>query len=787
MNSENKKKRYHKKLIIGVIITTLILVIGTSYAFFTLTLKSEKDLTVTSGTLSLQYQDENAITLEKAYPISDVEAEDLVPYEFRIENTGDIKARYDIILEENSENTLNYAWLKYSLKRNEEGWSIPQKISSLKLEEGLEIDPENIDSYQLRLWIDEEVGNEAQNKTFKAKVVINSVQSNASTSDLTPPVITLNGSLSESVEQGAEYIDPGVKSVVDDRDELNISDIKVSYQYFDGETTEDVESIDTNRLGVYSIYYKIKDTSGNEGKVIRCVNVYKKNTVVPTIQLNGKSVITIEKGSVYQEAGATASKNGEDLTSSIVVSGEVNTNEAGTYEVVYTIRDEEGNTASVIRVVHVVAVHEGFQDQIKLDLNGNRSDKVHLEGENLGNITYTSSDDSIVSVDNDGNIEGQGIGDAVIQVTTSTGVEKEIQVTVVKSVTVRYEKLSGVESIDRTSDSCEVTTSGGSCEVVLPSITVKEGYDTGFWSTSSTAASGSEAGITISFSEDVTYYAKAVDTTKPVWSLVSVTPSSGNIFSNDTLTITFKGTDNSGSVVSTLVDGNIQVKVGTTVFPAPATLTSNDTNDGKEYTLTLKGLNANGVVSLIIGSNTLSDESGNQNVETVLTTGVTIHVGTYQFIVIGDKQGVPAFAMSNALKELDHMGYRNAEIVYAVDDAPSLTAMGNMDLEIQRKIIDIVSEYGPERVVVFLGQVEEDYASDFAKTVTIGDPTFGGALTGVEYHLNVYHIFDPEIKDSIPSDVWESELGLFEPLYSDIIDNLVWAVKEVRDEYSNYT
>lgn len=613
------------KQILGIVIV-LIFVLGISYAFLTLTLKGDKELTMTSGSLSLQYEDENAITLEKTYPIRDDVGMELIPYEFRIENTGNVKALYDIILEENEENTLNHVWLKYSLKRNEEEWSIPEKITSLKLKEGLEIDPGKRDSYQLRLWIDEGVGREVENKVFKARVIINSVQSNARTSDLTPPVITLNGSLSESVKQGAEYIDPGVESVIDDRNELNISDVSVSYKYFDGEKTIDVESIDTSRLGVYSIYYKIKDKSGNEGRVIRCVNVYKKNTVGPVIRLNGKSMITLTKGSVYQELGATASKNGEDLTNRIVVSGEVSTEEAGTYEVVYMITDEEENTASVVRVVHVVSISDGFRDQITLDLNGAASDRIHLEGENLGDVTYTSSDESIASVDSDGNVEGHEVGKTVIKVTTSTGVEKEVSITVVKTVVVTYEKLEGVASIERTSDSCEVTTSGGSCEVVLPSIAVKEGYGSCFWTSLRDGTSGSDVGTIVRFREDVTYYAKALDDIKPEWSLVSVSPSSGTIGSNDQFVITFSGTDLGSPVVSTLTVDDIIVKAGTvTVSPSVKTLSeAGDIENGKEYHLTLSGIHTEGVISIRIAADTLKDSSNNGSDDTVFTTGVVV-------------------------------------------------------------------------------------------------------------------------------------------------------------------
>ena len=43
----------------------------------------------------------------------------------------------------------------------------------------------------------------------------------------------------------------------------------------------------------------------------------------------------------------------EDLTASIVVSGEVNTSVAGQYKLIYSVTDNDGNTTTVTRIVTV--------------------------------------------------------------------------------------------------------------------------------------------------------------------------------------------------------------------------------------------------------------------------------------------------------------------------------------------------------------------------------------------------------------------------------------------------
>ena len=74
----------------------------------------------------------------------------------------------------------------------------------------------------------------------------------------------------------------------------------------------------------------------------------------PVISLVGSSTIYLEVGETFTDPGATASDNVDgDLTSSITSSGTVNTATEGTYTVVYSVSDTDGNIASVSRTVIV--------------------------------------------------------------------------------------------------------------------------------------------------------------------------------------------------------------------------------------------------------------------------------------------------------------------------------------------------------------------------------------------------------------------------------------------------
>ena len=102
----------------------------------------------------------------------------------------------------------------------------------------------------------------------------------------------------------------------------------------------------------------------------------------------------------------------------------------------------------------------------------------------------------------------------------------------------------------------------------------------------------------------------------------------------------------------------------------------------------------------------------------------------------------------------------------------------------QSTINSLVQQYGASNVVVILGTVDTETASLFAETVTNGDPTLSGPLAGVSLGLAVYHIFEEPIKNSVDPDVYEEQIGMMEQV-SDV-DDLVSAVEEIRDEYTDY-
>lgn len=107
-----------------------------------------------------------------------------------------------------------------------------------------------------------------------------------------------------------------------------------------------------------------------------------------------------------------------------------------------------------------------------------------------------------------------------------------------------------------------------------------------------------------------------------------------------------------------------------------------------------------------------------------------------------------------------------------------------MDLENQRRVKEFAEKYGPENVVVVLGASEGEASGLAAETVTAGDPTFAGPLTGVQLGLTVYHVCEPEIKDEFDPDVYEDQVSMMEMVLD--VDDIVNEMSAIRDEYCKY-
>ena len=89
-----------------------------------------------------------------------------------------------------------------------------------------------------------------------------------------------------------------------------------------------------------------------------------------------------------------------------------------------------------------------------------------------------------------------------------------------------------------------------------------------------------------------------------------------------------------------------------------------------------------------------------------------------------------------------------------------------MDLQSQGAIKRLAEQHGAERLVVILGSPDEEAAEIAAETVVLGDPAYAGPLTEAQLGLEVYHVLEQAIRELIPEDVFDVQIGVM----ADVLD-----------------
>ena len=197
----NSSKKY---IYIGV--TTLLLVIGVSLAYFGLTIignDTAKDNKVVTGNLELTYTDTTEISLENAFP------GDSFTKTISVKNTGTKEVSYNLVWTElaneitNNELVIEASCKKLNNSNTEEGTceSISQTpVSSNTIKKNISIEPNITHEYTIKVtFIDTgSLQDYNKNKSFTGKLGINEYKDNSPT----PTYCTFDGELT----QGAEYV-----------------------------------------------------------------------------------------------------------------------------------------------------------------------------------------------------------------------------------------------------------------------------------------------------------------------------------------------------------------------------------------------------------------------------------------------------------------------------------------------------------------------------------------------------------------------------------------------------
>jgi len=237
--------------------------------------------------------------------------------------------------------------------------------------------------------------------------------------DTTVPIITLTGEASVTIEVGSTYTDAGATAT----------------DNYDGDITSSivtVNPVDTDVVGQYTVTYNVSDANSNAAaEVSRTVNVV--DTTVPIITLTGEASVTIEVGSTYTDAGATASDNYDgDITSSIVTVNNVDTSTIGTYTVTYNVSDANGNAAAeVTRTVIIesnLSIAENTNYKLKVYPNPVK-DKLFISGNKtpISISIFNVLGKEVISIKNTNNINVQALPSGVYMIRISDGIQQTAQ------------------------------------------------------------------------------------------------------------------------------------------------------------------------------------------------------------------------------------------------------------------------------------------------------------------------------------------------------------------------
>lgn len=176
--------KQEKTFLIISIILLVCLVVGASYALFSINDEQEGKNKISSGCVSVSFSNETGtLSIDKAYPMTDIEGQSQTGYSFKLKNNCDSEVAYvvnldvfnvsgvtnleqdDIILGIDSKVARDLTNYNNTDKHSADA-SYAKNIYSNVLKAREEY------THTIKLWVDENVGNEAQNAKFKSQIFV---------------------------------------------------------------------------------------------------------------------------------------------------------------------------------------------------------------------------------------------------------------------------------------------------------------------------------------------------------------------------------------------------------------------------------------------------------------------------------------------------------------------------------------------------------------------------------------------------------------------------------------
>ena len=168
----------------------------------------------------------------------------------------------------------------------------------------------------------------------------------------------------------------------------------------------------------------------------------------PVITLNGSNPMNLEYQVGYVEPNATAIDGGVDLSTSFSISGSVNENQLGTYNIIYSVTDSDGNSVTETRVVNVVDTTKP-----EITLLGSVSETIEVDT-SFTDAGFTVSDnyDSSLTVTVSGAVDTSTLGTYTIdyQTTDSQGNVADVKTRTLTVVDTQEPVMSLVGDLSQT-------------------------------------------------------------------------------------------------------------------------------------------------------------------------------------------------------------------------------------------------------------------------------------------------------------------------------------------------
>ena len=157
--------------------------------------------------------------------------------------------------------------------------------------------------------------------------------------------LTLYGEENIIVPLGQEYVEPGASARFIGKD----------IHALDGDMEVKISGeVDTNVTGTYTVQYKASRLLYS-ASATRTVTVLQDDA--PTIVL-GEVDTMLDVGDVWTDSYEAYDDHDGDITAQVVVEGEVDQSIIGSYDLVYTVTDSVGNTATATRTVRVIGASQ---------------------------------------------------------------------------------------------------------------------------------------------------------------------------------------------------------------------------------------------------------------------------------------------------------------------------------------------------------------------------------------------------------------------------------------------